>query len=244
MIRFAHGLNQELLFHGPHERDFTVTGQIGYNTVVVQYLHHVIGEDDGLEVLIFCIRILYARFLFPLVRHAHGAGAAMMAVRNVKCGHRLKETGDLTDLHRIVYHIQGIAHAVFGDKVDDRFPLRHQLQDVRADFRTLPVGQEHRTGLGFCHGNVTYPVLLLFGPGQFVPADGAVAVFFHRCRCHQSDLDMLVHPLPVNIKAGRLILFHFAAGNIADQIFPGLCVDFITVGVCTFGQRGFRFGYC
>ena len=167
-----------------------------------------------------------------------------MTVCNIESRHRFKETDNFLHFKRVIHYIQGVAYTVFGNKIGNRFLFRHQLQHIGADLRPFFVSQEHRAGLGLCLRNVAHPVLLLFRPGKLVAADDSVPVFFHSSCSHQTNLDVLVHPLPVNIKAGGLILFHLAVFHIFQQILPCFGVHCVAVGIRAFRHGGFRLGNC
>ena len=125
-----------------------------------------------------------------------------MTVCNIQAGDLCKKPGKIRD-HIVIGHSpQGMSHPVScGEVVLGRIVPQIALQK-NLDFFIFPVGQEHRLRMGVAHIKMSDPILFLFYTGVFVFPDHIVQIVIHRYTADQTDLNIPVHHLFVDVEHG------------------------------------------
>jgi hypothetical protein len=145
----------------------------------------------------------------------------VVSVGDVAFGNVLERRLETGDFQRIVHHPQRVSDAVSGDElrggVADR-PMGYE----RVDHRMVAVGEKHRTGVRADRIGMAGAVILLVRPGVLVFLDPAFEVVADRDRSDDAGLDVLVHPLPVEVERRSLVANEPALPSHRSKFSPAL----------------------
>ena len=210
------------------------------HAVVREDLHLVVRERHGEEPLALGAAVAglaLGRITGPGLRDgaagAHGAGGAMVAVRDVEL---LDAAEGLHDGRGLLGggRPDGVADAIGSGEAEEGLAGARSLGrggDQGVDAGVRRVGQEDGAGLGAQLHDVARAVVLLVLPRLLVLEDDVVLVLVHGERGGDARLDVGAHLEPVQVE-GRSVLDEQRGGVAeAGEVGPGGLVDDVRVVV-------------
>jgi len=167
--------------------------------------------------------------------HPRRGGRTVVAVGDVQVRDLAEDGGDVRDPAGVGDHPEPVFDAVGGSEVVLRLAAAGRL-DSGVEVGPGVVGQEDRAGLGVELADVAGAVVLLVLPGQLVLADHVGVIVVHRRAGGQRGLNVIAHPLAVDVEAVGRIPEQHAVGDQALEVFLALMVDAIVVQIDAGGQ--------
>ena len=212
------------------------TVQIRDETVVGENVQLILRKEHRRKpIVILLARMTRVRFASGQ-SHARGAGRPVVTIGNVGMGNGSESRG----YGRAIRHApHGVLHAVRRGEIEERRGLRrgfHQRVDLRSRFES----EEDRFDMRGERGVEADAIVLFVRPCLLMLLDQARSIFVGMADGGDPGLRMAAHDLAVEINLRRGLADEFAFFLHADEIFPGLFVDFSRVGIDAVRHGGFR----
>ncbi len=169
------------------------------HAVVVHDQHLVVGEDHAEEVVVGLLAGVVGVPVLAQRPHPRRRRRPVMAVGDIELGHRGEGRDQRIDIRRLVDHPEHMLDPVGSDEIVGRLPCGQPF-DQRIDLGSRAIGQEDRSGVGVERLDVAGPIVLLLRPRVLVLLDQIGLVLVDARPGHETGLDVVAHPLPVEIE--------------------------------------------